>query len=113
MKKIIKIVIPCLTMFLLIYLWRDGKDILNGLYVAFPIMYIILGIVCSDLKKELLISLILLSIAFLIPINLWFHMGFCIDYVIIYCILSYISYLIKNKCQRYTYRWVRIFNKKS
>ena len=100
MKKIIKIISPSVLMLLLIILWRDGKDILNGLYVAFPIMYIILGIVCSDLKKELLISLILLSIAFLIPINLWFHMGSCIDLVIIYNTLSVISYLIKSKIKK-------------
>ena len=100
MKKIIKIISPSVLMLLLIILWRDGKDILNGLYVAFPIMYIILGIVCSDLKKELLISLILLSITFLIPINLWFHMGSCIDLVIIYNALSVISYLIKSKIKK-------------
>ena len=100
MKKIIKIISPSVLMLLLIILWRDGKDILNGLYVAFPIMYIILGIMCSDLKKELLISLILLSIAFLIPINLWFHMGSCIDLVIIYNTLSVISYLIKSKIKK-------------
>jgi len=100
MKKIIKIISPSVLMLLLIILWRDGKDILNGLYVAFPIMYIIVGIVCSDLKKELLISLILLSITFLIPINLWFHMGSCIDLVIIYNALSVISYLIKSKIKK-------------
>ena len=100
MKKIIKIISPSVLMLLLIILWRDGKDILNGFYVAFPIMYIILGIVCSDLKKELLISLILLSITFLIPINLWFHMGTCIDLVIIYNTLSVISYLIKSKIKK-------------
>ena len=64
MKKIIKIISPSVLMLLLIILWRDGKDILNGLYVAFPIMYIILGIACSDFKKELLIGLVLLSITF-------------------------------------------------
>ena len=100
MKKIIKIISPSVLMLLLIILWRDGKDILNGLYVAFPIMYIIVGIVCSDLKKDLLISLILLSITFLIPINLWFHMGSCIDLVIIYNALSVISYLIKSKIKK-------------
>ena len=100
MKKIIKIISPSVLMLLLIILWGDGKDILNGLYIAFPIMYIILGIVCSDLKKELLISLILLSITFLIPINLWFHMGSCIDLVIIYNALSVISYLIKSKIKK-------------
>lgn len=48
-------------------------------------------------KKELLMSLVLLSITFLIPINLWFNMGTCIELVIIYNILSILSYLIKKK----------------
>ena len=97
MKRIIKILTPSILMLLLIYIWKDGKDILNGLYIAFPIMYIILGIICSNMKKELLLTLILLSITFLIPINLWFNMGTCIDLVIIYNILSIFSYLIKKK----------------
>ena len=100
MKKIIKIISPSLLMIMLILLWRDGKDILNGIYIAFPLMYIALGIINSDLKKELLISLILLSISFLIPINLMFNMGTCIDLVIIYNILRFISYLIKRKLKK-------------
>jgi len=101
MKRIMKITISSILMILLIYIWKDGKDILNGLYIAFPLMYIILGIISSDTKKELLLSLILLSITFLIPINLWFNMGTCIDLVIIYNILSIFSYLIKKKiCKR-------------
>lgn len=101
MKRILKIIITSMLMLLLIYIWRDGKDILNGLYIAFPLMYIILGIISSDIKKELLLSLVLLSITFLIPINLWFNMGTCIDLVIIYNILSIFSYLIKKKiCKR-------------
>lgn len=97
MKKNIKIIVPSIIMFLLIYLWRDGKDILNGLYIVFPIMYILLGLIYSDLIKELVVTLIVMSICFLILINLWFHMGTCFDLVIIYNILSYISYLIRKK----------------
>ena len=101
MKRIMKIIIPSILMILLIYIWKDGKDILNGLYIAFPLMYITLGIISSNMKKELLLSLVLLSITFLIPINLWFNMGTCIDLVIIYNILSIFSYLIKKKiCKR-------------
>ncbi|MBQ6841239.1 MAG: hypothetical protein IJO63_03900 [Bacilli bacterium] len=100
MKRILKIIIPSMLMLLLIYLWRDGKDILNGIYIAFPIMYIALGIVSTDFKLELLISLIFLSISFLIPINMIFNMGNCIDLVIIYNILSFISYLIKKKIKK-------------
>ena len=51
MKKILKIIIPSMLMLLLIYIWRDGKDILNGLYIAFKLIYIILGIICSNMKK--------------------------------------------------------------
>lgn len=97
MKKVLKIIVPSILMLMLIYLWRDFKDILIGIYIIFPLMYLILGLICSNLKDELLISLGLLSISFLIPINLWFHMGSCIDLVIIYNLISGISYFIKKK----------------
>lgn len=97
MKKLVKIIIPSILMLLLIYIWRDGKDILNGIYIAFPIMFIISGLICSDFKTELLISFLLLSISFLVPINLLFNMGTCVDLIIIYNILGCISYFIKTK----------------
>lgn len=97
MKRIIKIIVPSMLMLSLIYIWRDGKDILNGIYIVFPLMYITLGLICSDFKIELLVSLILLSVSFLIPINLCFNMGNCIDLVFFYNILSSVCYLIKKK----------------
>ncbi|MBQ3020697.1 MAG: hypothetical protein IJD92_00555 [Bacilli bacterium] len=97
MKRVFKIIIPSILMILLIYLWKDSKDILNGIYIVFPLIYMILGLICFDFKFELLISLILLSISFLIPINLMFNMGNCIDLMIIYNILSIITFLIKIK----------------
>ena len=99
MKQITKIILPSVLMLFLIYLWRNGKDILNGIYIVFPLMYIILGLICSN-KKEILISSVLVSISFLIPINLWFRMGNCIDLVIIYNTLSSICYLIKIKLRK-------------
>ena len=98
MKRILKILVPSILMLLLIYLWRNGKDILTGIYIIFPFMYIILGLICS--LKELLISLALVSITFLIPINLWFNMGTCVDLVIFYNILSAASYLIKKRIKK-------------
>ena len=89
MKKIIKIIFPSILMLFLIFLWRDGKDILNGIYIFFPIIYISNSLIYSHIK-ELILSLILLSISFLIPINLWFHMGSCVGLVIFYSILSLI-----------------------
>ena len=99
MKQITKIILPSVLMLFFIYLWRDGKDILNGIYIVFPLMYIILGLICSD-KKEILISSVLVSISFLIPINLCFNMGNCIDLVIIYNALSSICYFIKRKLRK-------------
>ena len=101
MKSVLKIIVPNILMLLLIYLWRSGKDILTGIYIVFPIMYVLVGIVCSKSKIELVSSLILLSISFLIPINIMFNMGNCIDLVIIYNILSGISFLIKNKLKKF------------
>ncbi len=100
MKRILKTIIPSILMVILIYFMRNGKDILEGLYIIFPIMYIILGLICSDFKKELLISMILTSLAFIIPINLWFNMGTCIDCVLIYNILSLIIFFIKKKARK-------------
>ena len=96
MKRIIKIIVPSVLMLLLIYLWRDDKDILNGIYIFFPIIYISNSLIYSHINKELILSLILLSISFLIPINLWFHMGSCVGLVIFYSILSGISFFIKK-----------------
>lgn len=95
MKKIIKIIFPSILMLFLIFLWRDGKDILNGIYILFPIIYISNSLIYSRIK-ELILSLILLAISFLIPINLWFHMGSCMGLVIFYSILSGISFFIKK-----------------
>lgn len=104
MKKNFKIIILSILMllliYLLIYLLRSGKDILTGIYIVFPIIYIMVGILCSELLVELIISLFLLSVSFLIPINLMFNMGNCIDLVIIYNILSGISFLVKNKVKK-------------
>ena len=95
MKRVIKIILPSILMLLLIYLMRNGKDIIVGIYLIFPIIYIMLGIMYQ--KKQLLITQLLITISFLIPINLLFHMGSCIDIAFIYNILSIISYLLKNK----------------
>lgn len=95
MKKTFKIIFPSIIMFLLIYLMRGGKDILSGIYFIFPIIYIVIGLF-SDNIKELLISLILTSLLFIIPINYYFKMGSCFDCMIIYNILSLVSYIIKK-----------------
>lgn len=99
MNKIIKTFIPSILIFILAYIGRHNKDlILTEIYILFPIIYIINGII--NKKAELLVSSILLSLAFLIPVNIWFNMGSCLDLVIIYNIISFIAYLAKNKIKK-------------
>ena len=100
MKSVLKIIVPSILMLLLIYLWRSGKDILTGIYIVFPVIYVLMGIIYSKSKIEFVSSLILLSISFLVPINLMFNMGYCIDLIIIYNILSVITFLIKKKIKK-------------
>lgn len=100
MKKILKIVVPAILMFALIFLMRDEKAIIGGIYLLFPIMYVAIGIICRDLKKELLFSLLLTSVAFLIPVNLFFNMGPCIGLVLIYIALGCAVYFIKNAIKK-------------
>lgn len=101
MKKILKIVVPSILMLISIYLMRDGKAILFGLFLLFPIMYVITGIICTDLKKELLFSLLLSSVTFLIPVNIYFDMGTtCIGWVLIYIALGCAVYFIKNSVKK-------------
>ena len=101
MKKILKIVVPSILMLISIYLMRDGKAFLNGLFLLFPIMYVIIGIICTNLKKELLFSLLLTSVVFLIPVNLYFDIGgACIVWVLIYIALGSVVYFIKNAIKK-------------
>ncbi|MGL5651664.1 MAG: hypothetical protein ACRDDE_07905 [Paraclostridium sp.] len=97
MKKILSIMFPSIVI-LAITLWgRADKNILIGLFLLFPIIFIIQGIMYSNFKKELLLGFLLSSIAFIIPINLWFNMGSCIELLIAYNILGIISFLVKKK----------------
>ena len=99
MKKIIKLIIPSLLMIVSVYFLQSGKNILEGIYFGFPLMYILIGIISKDIK-ELIITLVLTSLSFLIPVNMWYNMGNCIDLVVIYNLLSVISYIIKMKTKK-------------
>ena len=96
MLEKIKQILPHVIVFTLIIAWRDGKNILTGIFIVFPIMYILLGTRCNDFKRELLPSFIALTMTFLIPINLLYHMGSCLDLALIYNILGIISFFISK-----------------
>lgn len=97
MKKILSIVLPSMII-IAITLWsRAEKNILVGLFLLFPIIFVIQGIMYSNFKNELIIGFILSSIAFIVPINLLYNMGNCIDLLIVYNMLGIGSFLVKNK----------------
>lgn len=97
MKKILSIVLPSMII-IVITLWgRAEKNILVGLFLLFPIIFVIQGIMYSNFKKELIIGFVLSSIAFIVPTNLLYNMGNCIDLLIVYNMLGIGSFLVKNK----------------
>ena len=98
--RALKILVPPALVLSLIFILRGGVDILAGLFIFFPIIYILMGILCSDWKFELVPFNILTACAFLIPVNICFNMGTCIEYALGYTLLSVISFLIKRKIQR-------------
>ena len=83
----------------IIFLLRGGIDIIAGLFIFFPIIYIVSGALCSD-AFELLSFNVLSACAFLIPVNVCFNMGTCIGYALVYIALSIVSFIIKRRIKR-------------
>ncbi len=92
-RRILRIVLPAIFIALLVCAMQGGKNILDGIYIIFPVIYI--AIVLMNEKWDVLISLILTSIAFIIPINLLYNMGSCIDLLVIYNVVAGVTYLIR------------------
>ena len=92
-RRILRIVLPAIFIALLVCAMQGGKNILDGIYIIFPVIYI--AIVLMNEKWDVLISLTLTSIAFIIPINLLYNMGSCIDLLVIYNAIAGIVYLIR------------------
>ena len=93
MKKLLGIFAPAILMIISISLLRQNHDILLGIYIIFPIIYIVIGM---SGFLELIIKLILTSVAFIIPINIWFHMGSCVELVFLYCFIAVVTYIVKQ-----------------
>ena len=92
-RRILRIILPAIFIALLVCAMQGGKNILDGIYIIFPVVYI--AIVLMNEKWDVLISLILTSIAFIIPINLLYNMGNCIDLLVIYNAIAGLVYLIR------------------
>ena len=100
MKRIlsfVKIVVPCLLILFLIWFLSGGVDILAGLFIFFPILHIVMGLIDKSLPFELFPSMVLANLAFLLPINLLFNMTDCIEFAVVYDLLTLLSFWIKKK----------------
>jgi hypothetical protein len=103
MKKLlsmVKIVVPSLAILWIIFALRGGVDILAGLFIFFPILHILMGVLDKSLPFELFPSMVLANLAFLLPINLLFNMTDCIEFAVVYDLLTLLSFWVKKKIQR-------------
>ena len=73
---------------------QGGKNILEGLYLLFPLIFLIQALLCPRLYL-LLLGAVLNSVAFLLPIGLLYHMGSCVDLLLVYLIIGAIGYLLR------------------
>ena len=100
MKKtliyVIKLILPALLVLAFMYLLRGGKNILEGIYIIFPIIFVLQGVFCSDRLVLLCMGALLSEAVFLIFVNILYEMGSCIDLAIIYAVICAAAYLIKQ-----------------
>ncbi|NMF06379.1 hypothetical protein ACUH7Y_18900 [Clostridium beijerinckii] len=94
MKKVLSTILPSVLTFLFIFIdshFPYSKWILIGIYILFPIMFIIQTIISFKSINNMLIGFLLLSLSIILPINQWYKMGSIIPAIVVYLILSLIT----------------------
>lgn len=91
------IFVPAALVLALVFFLRGGTDILGGLFIFFPLIAILIGALSRDLIRELLPAVLLASAALITPVVLFFNMGTCAEYALIYTALSLLSFYIKKR----------------
>jgi uncharacterized membrane protein YhhN len=100
MKNFLAIILPSMIIFTFIRIdsmFPESKYILLGIFLLFPLIFIIQGYICSKLKGSLILGFLLSSIAIILPISIWYNMGSMITPVIIYILLGTLSFFLFNK----------------
>ena len=92
---IIKLILPALLILSLMYLLRGGKNILEGIYILFPVIFVLQGMFCSDSLIQATIGYSLTSSVFIVFVNLLYSMGSCVDLLIIYLALGIAACIVK------------------
>lgn len=100
MKKLLSLLLPRLI--ILAFIWIDSKFpeskyILVGIYILFPLVFILQGYLASPSKGTLAFGLLLSALAVLVPILLSYNIGNMMVPVIIYIILGIGSFFLFGK----------------
>lgn len=101
MKKMLSIILPSLLIFTLIsidhfMLSKDSLYLVVWIWLAFPIIFIIQGVICSDSNKSMIIGFLLSAITVMIPVSIWYNVGSMIIPVIIYIVLGVIAFFLSR-----------------
>ena len=99
MKKLLSIlgiVLPAVALVILAFTLQGGKRILDGIYIIFPLIYLLQGALLSKTKLKLCLGMLISDAALLISLNLWYNMGSCIDLALIYTVLGLLAYIVKR-----------------
>lgn len=110
MKKILSTILPSLLTYMYIFIdshFPYSEWILIGIYFLFPIMFIVQTIISLKSIKNMLIGFLLLSLSIILPINEWYRMGSMIPAIVVYMILSVITYSITILFNAYNKKHVR------
>lgn len=94
-RSLAVLLLPPLAILTLTVALQGGKNILDGIYILFPLLFLIQAILSTN-PKQLLLGMLLSTAAFLPPINLLYHMGSGIDLLTIYLLLATVGYLVKR-----------------
>ncbi|MCJ7690247.1 MAG: hypothetical protein MUO60_13115 [Clostridiaceae bacterium] len=95
MKKILTIILPSLLIFAFICIDHfmfsiDSMNVIVYIYLVFPIIFIVQGIVCSKSRNSLIIGDLLSSIAIFLPFSIWYNWADLTPAVVIYLLLGVI-----------------------
>ncbi|MBQ9086093.1 MAG: hypothetical protein IJY47_02780 [Clostridia bacterium] len=89
------ILIPPVILAILTVSLQGGKNILDGVYFLFPLLFFVQALLSANIT-HLVLGALLSSVAFLFPINLLYHMGSCLELLTVYLFIAAAGYLIRH-----------------
>lgn len=99
-------ILPSIVLFAFIWIssmFPESKYIILGIYLFFPIIFIIQGIIYSNSKGSMIVGFTLSTVAVILPITIWYKIGNILTPVIIYLLLGMLSFYL---CKKIKYKSV-------